>query len=45
MAKYALRCTLCNERFPSFEKYADHIVTAHKERLDLRMKPEIIRVD
>jgi len=43
--KYALKCTLCNDNFPSFEKYEKHIITVHGDRLDLRMKPEIIRVD
>lgn len=43
--KYALKCTLCNSKFPSFEKYENHIITMHKDRLDLRMKPEIIKVD
>lgn len=45
MAKYALKCTLCSSIFPSFEKYENHIITAHKDRLDLRMRPEIIRAD
>jgi len=43
--KYALKCALCNNRFPSFQKYENHIIEAHKDRLDLRMKPEVIRVD
>lgn len=43
--KYALKCVLCNNTFPSFEKYEDHIVKNHKDRLDLRMKPKIVRID
>jgi hypothetical protein len=43
--KYALKCTLCNNKFPSFEKYENHVIVAHKDRLDLRMKPDIIKVD
>jgi len=43
--KYELKCVVCNSRFPSFEKYENHIITTHKDKLDLRMKPEIIKVD
>ena len=45
MKKYVLRCTLCDARFPSFEKYENHVITTHKDRLDLRMKPEIVKLD
>jgi hypothetical protein len=43
--KYALKCAICSNKFSSFEKYESHIIEAHKDRLDLRMKPEIVRVD
>ncbi len=43
MVGYFLRCVLCDAKFPSFGAYEKHVVTAHTERLDLRMKPEIVK--
>ncbi|MFQ5969331.1 MAG: hypothetical protein ACE5J2_02395 [Nitrososphaerales archaeon] len=45
MPKYALKCSICDRTFASFEKYENHVTTTHKDRLNLRMKPEIIKVD
>lgn len=43
--KYMLKCVVCNSTFPSFEKYEKHVVKTHTDRLGLRMKPKIVRVD
>jgi hypothetical protein len=45
MKKFVLRCVLCKSIFPSFERYEEHVVSNHRDRLDLRMKPEIVRAD
>lgn len=43
--RYALRCTVCNGTFLSYEKYEEHIVKYHTDKLGLRMKPKIVRLD
>lgn len=43
MSKYTLACKECKKEFPSFEKYEMHVYEAHKDKLYLRLKPEILK--
>ncbi len=39
-----LICKECKEEFPSYEKYEEHVYNAHKDKLYLRLRPEIKRL-
>ncbi len=43
MGKYTLVCKECRREFVSYERYEEHIFDAHKDKLYLRLKPEILK--
>lgn len=41
--RYMLVCKECKQEFVSYEKYEEHVFDAHKDKLYLRLKPEILK--
>ncbi|HEY3094928.1 MAG TPA: hypothetical protein VGJ42_04125 [Nitrososphaera sp.] len=41
--QYRVVCPACNNSFPSYERYIDHIFKDHDDQPALRMKARIVR--